>query len=103
VAAGDWASAIHRARTPYATHERAREISEACEVSMQQLAVREEAGDLLGPAGKRADASAAFKRRAMDCWAIDHPRRLACCARSALHWDAGDRGEAVRCFQAGLL
>jgi adenylate cyclase len=105
VTAGDWAAAIH-ANTDAIRHlERALEILEACEgLDAQQLAVRERLGDLLGPAGNRADALRHFSAaRAGLAAAVDHPGEARMLRKiGALHWDAGDRAEAVRSFQEGL-
>ncbi len=105
VAAGDWAAAIHANTDAIRHYERALEILEACEgLDAQQLMVRERLGDLLGPAGKRADALRHFSA-ARDGFAraADHPGEARVLRKiGALHWDAGDRGEAVRCFQEGL-
>jgi adenylate cyclase len=105
VTAGDWAAAIHANTDAIRHYERALEILEACGgLDAQQLAVHERLGDLLGPAGKRADALRHFSAgRDGFARAVDHPGEARVLRKiGALHWDAGDRGEAARCFQQGL-
>jgi adenylate cyclase len=106
VAAGDWASAIHANTDAIRHFERALEILEACEaLDAQRLTVRERLGDLLGPAGQRAEGLRHFAA-AQDGYAraVDHAGQARVLRKiGALHWDAGDRAEAIRCFQEGLL
>jgi adenylate cyclase len=104
-AAGDWARAMHANTDAIRHYERALEILEACEdLIAERLTVRERVGDLLGPAGERA-AALVHLAAARD----GHARALNYSGEArllrkigALHWDAGDRGEALRCFQEGL-
>ena len=105
VAAGDWARAIHANADAIRHFERALEILEACEgLEAQLLSVRERLGDLLGPVGDRARALQQLSL-ARDGYAraADQPGQARVLRKiGALHWDAGDRTEAQRCFQQGL-
>jgi adenylate cyclase len=104
-AAGDWASAIHANADALRHYQRALEILEACEgLDAQRLTAHERLGDLLGPAGQRAEALRHFfAAHAGHTGAADRPAQARVLRKiGALHWDAGDRGEAVRCFQEGL-
>ncbi len=104
-AAGDWASAIHANTDAIRHYERALEILGASEgLDAQRLTVEERLGDLLGPAGQRAEALRHFAA-AQDGYAraADNSGQARVLRKiGALHWDAGDRAEAIRCFQKGL-
>jgi len=105
VAAGDWARAIHANADAIRHYERALEILEACEgLDVQRLAVRERLGDLLGPAGRRAEALQQLSlAREGYVRAVDRVGQARVLRKiGTLQWDAGDRGEAFRCFQEGL-
>src|SRR5206468_10522952 len=101
----DWASAIHANTDAIRHYEHALEILEASDgLDARRLTVRERLGDLLGPAGRRAEGLRHFAA-AHDGYtlAADRTGQARVLRKiGALHWDAGDRPEAVRCFQEGL-
>ena len=105
VSAGDGARAIYANADAIRHYEHALAIFASAEdVEAQRLSVCERVGDLLPPAGQRAEGL-------RHLWAahagyVCAGERLAQ-ARvlrkiGALHWDAGDRAEATRFFHEGL-
>jgi len=105
VAAGDWARAVYANADAIRHYEQALEIFETSEgADAQRLSVCERLGDLLPPAGQRAEglqhlwtAYAGYTDAGDRSTQARVLRKI-----GALHWDAGDRSEAVRLFQEGL-
>jgi len=106
VAAGDRARAIYANADAIRHFQRALETLEACgDCAADRLAVSERLGDLLGPAGQHAAAMLHFAAvRDGYASAADRPAQARVLRKiGRLHWDAGDRAEAARCFEQGLV
>ena len=105
IAAGDGARAIYANADAIRHYQHALEIFAGAEGGeAQRLSVSERLGDLLLPAGQRAEGlrhlSAAHSGYVSAGDRLAQARVLR--KIGALHWDAGDRTEALRFFQEGL-
>ncbi len=105
VAAGDWARGIYANEDAIRHYEQALRALGECEGSQaHELRVCERLGDLLGPAGRRAEALAHFEKVRQ---AADEGGDQVTAARlyrklGRLHWDGGERERALACLDAGL-
>jgi tetratricopeptide (TPR) repeat protein len=86
-------------------YQRALDALERCDaVETERLVARERMADLLGPTGRRGAALGEYEivetgyRAAADAPAQARILRK----MGALHWDAGARARALRCFETGL-
>jgi adenylate cyclase len=105
MAAGDWARGMYANADAIQHYRRALDALEHCDaVQAERLVARERMADLLGPTGRRSSALGEYEivmagyRAAEDAPA--HARILR--KMGSLHWDAGGRAQALRCFEAGL-
>ena len=105
VGAGDWARGIYANEDALRHYEQALRALGECEGSQaHELRVCERLGDLLGPAGRRAEALAHFEKVRQ---AADEGGDQVTAARlyrklGRLHWDGGERERALACLDAGL-
>ena len=105
LAAGDWARGMYANTDAIQHYQRALDALEHCDaVEKERLVARERMADLLGPTGRRGAALGEYDivetgHRA----AADAPAQARILRKmGALHWDAGARARALRCFEAGL-
>ena len=105
MAAGDWAGGMYANADAIQHYQRALDALEHCEaVETERLVARERMADLLGPTGRRGAALGEYEIvEAGYRAAVDAPARARILRKmGALHWDAGARARALRCFEAGL-
>jgi adenylate cyclase len=105
VEAGDWAARIYANTDAVRYYERALEALRDCEAGTDEiLGVRERLGDLFGLMGRR-DAAMTLYEVVREGWkALDSRADLARSLRKigGLHWAAGERQQALKCFHTGL-
>jgi adenylate cyclase len=105
LAAGAWARTVYANEDAIRHYERALRTLADCQACGDEIqAAREGLGDLLGLAGRRADALEHYEavRRELEgtgdrAGAARLHRKI-----GGLYWDAGDRERAGACFAAGL-
>ena len=105
MAAGDWAGGMYANADAIQHYQRALDALEHCEaVETERLVARERMADLLGPTGRRGAALGEYEIvEAGYRAAADAPARARILRKmGGLHWDAGARARALRCFEAGL-
>ena len=105
MAAGDWAGGMYANADAIQHYQRALDALEQCDaVEPERLVARERMADLLGPTGRRGAALGEYEIvEAGYRAAADAPARARILRKmGALHWDAGARARALRCFEAGL-
>lgn len=108
--AADWARDMYANADAIQHYQRALDALEQCDepaaaqIETERLVARERMADLLGPTGRRAAALGEYEiveagyRAAGDAAAQARILRK----MGGLHWDAGARARALRCFEAGL-
>jgi adenylate cyclase len=104
LAAGDWARAVYANEDAIRHYERALETLAGCEAcDADTLRARERLADLLALSGQRVDALAHYEML-LEALGLDDHAAAARVQRKigALHWDAGARERAAKCFEAGL-
>jgi tetratricopeptide (TPR) repeat protein len=105
VAAGDWARAVYANEDAIRHYERALETLAGCEgCETDARSARERLAELLALTGRRADALAHYETL-LTALEADGDRAVAARVQrklGGLHWDAGDRERAAKCFAAGL-
>ena len=110
-AAGDWARGMYANADAIQHYQRALDAlarydgpAAASQIEREQLTVRERMAGLLGPTGRRAAALGEYEIvEAGYRTAADAPARARVLRKmGSLHWDAGERARALRCFEAGL-
>ena len=105
VAAGDWARGVYANDDALRQYERALRVLADCPNSEAEAHVaRERAADLLGLAGRRAEALAHYEAVLAAMEAAGDDAAVARLHRKigGLHWEAGDRERAGAYFTAGL-
>ena len=105
MAAGDWARGMYANADAIQHYQRALDALEHCDaVETERLVARERMADLLGPTGRRSAALGEYEVvEAGYRTAGDVPARARILRKmGGLHWDAGGRARALRCFEAGL-
>ena len=105
MAAGDWAGGMYANADAIQHYQRALDALEHCDaVETERLVARERMADLLGPTGRRGAALGEYEIvEAGYRAAADAPARARILRKmGGLHWDAGARARALRCFEAGL-
>ncbi len=105
MAAGDWARGMYANADAIQHYQRALDALEHCEaVETERLVARERMADQLGPTGRRGAALGEYEIvEAGYRAAADAPARARILRKmGGLHWDAGARTRALRCFEAGL-
>ena len=105
MAAGDWARGMYANADAIQHYRRTLDALEHCDgVETERLLARERMADLLGPTGRRGAALGEYEIVEVAYRAAgDAPARARILRKmGALHWDAGARGRALRCFEAGL-
>ena len=105
MAAGDWARGMYANADAIGHYQRVLDALEHCDdVETERLVARERMADLLGPTGRRAAALAEYEIvEAAYRTAGDAPTQARMLRKmGGLHWDAGARRRALRCFEAGL-
>jgi adenylate cyclase len=105
MAAGDWARGMYANADAIQHYQRALDALEHCDaVETERLVARERMADLLGPTGRRSAALGEYQTVETGYRAAgDVPARARILRKmGGLHWDAGGRAQALRCFEAGL-
>jgi tetratricopeptide (TPR) repeat protein len=105
MAAGDWARGMYANTDAIQHYQRALDALEHCDaVETERLVARERMADLLGPTGRRSAALGEYEIVETGYrTAGDVPARARILRKmGGLHWDAGGRAQALRCFEAGL-
>ena len=105
LAAGDWAGGMYANADAIQHYQRALDALEHCDaVETERLVARERMADLLGPTGRRGAALGEYEIVEIGYRATaDAPAQARILRKmGALHWDAGARARALRCFEAGL-
>ncbi|HKA62526.1 MAG TPA: adenylate/guanylate cyclase domain-containing protein [Methylomirabilota bacterium] len=105
MAAGDWARGMYANADAIGHYRRSLDALEHCEdVDADRLVARERMADLLGPIGRRAAALDEYEILEAGYRAAgDAPAQARVLRKTGgLHWDAGARPRALRCFEAGL-
>jgi predicted ATPase/class 3 adenylate cyclase len=105
IAAGDRAHAVHANDDAVRYYARALATLETCEDGdADRLLARERLADLLGPMGRREDARRHYDAVTQAAAQAGDPVTRARVHRKVarLHWDAGDRKQALADLQAGL-
>jgi adenylate cyclase len=105
MAAGDWARGMYANADAIQHYQRALDALAHCDaVGMERLVARERMGDLLGPTGRRSAALGEYEIVEAEYRAAgDVPAQARILRKmGGLHWEAGGRARALRCFEAGL-
>ena len=111
VAAGDWARGMYANADAIQHYQRALDALESCDapaeatqIELERLVARERMADLLGPTGRRAAALGEYEIVEVGYRAAGDAAAQARILRKmgGLHWDAGARPRALRCFEAAL-
>ena len=105
MAAGDWAGGMYANTDAIQHYQRALDALEHCDaVETERLVARERMADLLGPTGRRGAALGEYEIvEAAYRAAGNAPARARILRKmGGLHWDAGARARALRCFESGL-
>ena len=105
VAAGDWARGIYANDDAIRHYERALHTLRGCDVrEVERLGVRERMGDLLGLAGRRSEAVEHYEavRHAAEAGGDRATAARQCRKLGGLHWDAGERDQALASLDTGL-
>ncbi len=105
LAAGDWARGVYANDDAIRHYERALGTLAECQAGdAQALVAREGLADLLGLAGRRAEALGHYEAAREEMEAAGDRAGAARVHRKmgGLYWDAGDRERAGACFAAGL-
>jgi adenylate cyclase len=105
MAAGEWAGGMYANADAIQHYQHALEALEHCHaVETERLVARERMADLLGPTGRRGAALGEYEIvEAGYREAADAPARARILRKmGGLHWDAGARARALRCFESGL-
>jgi adenylate cyclase len=104
-AAGDWARGMYANADAIQHYRQALDALEHCDsVETERLVARERMADLLGPTGRRGTALGEYEIVEAGYRAAgDAPGQARILRKmGGLHWDAGARARALRCFEAGL-
>jgi adenylate cyclase len=105
MAAGDWARGMYANADAIQHYQRALDALAHCDaVETERLVARERMGDLLGPTGRRSAAFGEYEIVEAEYRAAgDVPAQARILRKmGGLHWEAGGRARALRCFEAGL-
>jgi predicted ATPase/class 3 adenylate cyclase len=105
MAAGEWARGMYANADAIGHYRRVLDALEHVDgVEAERLVARERMADLLGPTGRRAAALGEYEIvEAAYRAAGDAPAQARILRKmGGLHWDAGARPRALRCFEAGL-
>jgi adenylate cyclase len=105
LAAGDWARAVYANDDAIRHYERSlRTLAECQSCDAETWVARERLADLLGLAGRRAEALAHYEAVRAETEAAGDRAVAARLYRKigGLHWDTGDRERAGACFASGL-
>jgi adenylate cyclase len=105
MAAGDWARGMYANADAIQHYQRALDALAHCDaVETERLVARERMGDLLGPTGRRSAALGEYEIVEAEYRAAgDVPAQARILRKmGGLHWEAGGRARALRCFEAGL-
>jgi adenylate cyclase len=104
-AAGDWARGVYANADAIQHYQRALGALERCDsVEAERLVARERMADLLGPTGRRGTALDEYGIVEAGYRAAGNAPGRARILRKmgGLHWDAGERAQALQCFEGGL-
>ena len=104
MAAGDWARGMYANADAIQHYQRALDALERCDgVETGAAHGRERMAGLLGPTGRRAAALGEYEIVGAGYRAAGTRQRGRGPSQDGgLHWDAGARARALRCFEAGL-
>jgi adenylate cyclase len=105
VAAGDWARGIYANADAIRHYELALQTLHDCgDPQAQSVSVRERLADVMVPAGHIADAAEHYEavREALAQMSDEPAQARVLRKLSGLRWEAGERGEALRCLEQGL-